>query len=128
MVGPRRSFLLPALAWVLLLAACGGATEHHGDERLQAELKLSPTPPMAGAAGVRVRATDEGRPVGPPGRVTVAVEGVSGSESALRFEGGAWVGSLDFPAAGEVRVMIAMSSAGGRTATLFVPVRVVRRP
>jgi hypothetical protein len=113
---------------MLLVSACGGATEHQGDERLQAELRLSPTPPMAGTAGVRVRATDGGEPVAPPGEVTVAVEGVSGSEAALRFENAAWVGSMDFPAAGEVRVRIEVSAADGRTATVAVPVRVVRRP
>jgi hypothetical protein len=110
------------------LAACGGGPEHRGDERLQAELRLSPTPPRVGAAGIRVRATDGEAGLTPPGAVGVAVEGSPRGVEALRFEDGAWVGSLDFPAAGDVRVVIEVSAADGRKATVLVPVRVVRRP
>lgn len=108
--------------------ACGGAADHVGDDSLQAELRLSPTPPMAGTAGIGVRAMDDGVLVAPPGQVTVKVRGTAAPPEPLEYEGGSWVGSLEFPAPGEVRVEVGITAADGRTATLGLPVLVVRRP
>ena len=120
--------LLPALTLVVALAGCGGAVEHRGDPSLQAELRLSPTPPMVGSAGVSVRATDGADDLAPPGEVLVSVRGASTTPVRLDFERGAWVGLLDFPASGEVRVEVRITAADGRRATVAVPVRVVGRP
>lgn len=117
-----------ALVLALALSACGGAADHQGDESLQATLRLSPTPPMVGEAGVGVQVTDGGIGLLPPAEVTVAVHGASGPPESLRFEGGSWVGILDFPSPGDVRVDVKITTPDGRTATLGLPVRVVRRP
>ena len=116
------------LALLVGIGACGGAADHHGDASLGAELRLSPTPPMAGIAGVGVRATDDGVAIAPPGEVTVKVRGTSAPTERLVYEEGSWVGSLEFPVPGDVRVEVGITTADGRTATLGLPVLVVRRP
>jgi hypothetical protein len=83
---------------------------------------------MVGSAGVRVRATDRGEVMRPPGGVAVTVEGGAAAPEELEFDDTAWVGSLDFPVAGEVRVVVQITAPDGRSATMTLPVRVVRRP
>ncbi len=121
----RRAALL---ALIVGIGACGGAADHEGDESLAAELRLSPTPPMTGTAGVSIRATDNGVGIVPPGRVTVEIPGTSPPPEQLTFQNGSWVGSLEFPAPGDAQVEVSITTADGRTATVGVPVLVVRRP
>lgn len=83
---------------------------------------------MVGTAGVAVRATDGGEELTPPAEVSVRVRGGPGPAEILEFQDGSWAGTLEFVEPGEVRVDIAVTAPDGRTATLGIPVRVVRRP
>jgi hypothetical protein len=128
----RRGGLLclVAAASMLGIVACDRGPAHEGDPELTASLHLSPTPPMTGSAAVRVVATDSGRPVSPPGRVEVGLEGgpTAGATGALTFQEGAWVGTLEFPAPGPSRVLVRITAEDGRQASILLPVQVTRRP
>lgn len=122
--------LVPVLLW---MSACGGATpEADGDPEISAHLRISPTPPMAGAALVAVEVLDAGEPAPADASVTVIVQGADGARTSARALGagseGRWEGEVAFPAPGQVTVEVRATLPSGRTARFRFPVTVTRRP
>lgn len=133
----RRAKVL-SLVPLLLAAGCWAdpGLERTGDPAIEITVGISPTPPMAGAAQLRVVVQDGGESLGPDARVQARVlPATAGADtpiaeavSLVRRSDGGWFASVIFPEPGEARLEVEVVRTDGSGATLRVPVTVSRRP